>query len=134
MITAERVELYNYVPYPGENIPIPVETFPVDELVPTEEEIEGAVKLLHNHHSGGTSGMRDEHLKGWLAAARKKYKEKVEAGEETTESNRRGGSYVGYVYGGIQLCDGIGTRTDGVQGGATGGGGHVAGSGPDSQG
>ena len=30
MITEDRVELYNYVPYPGENIIIPVEPFPVD--------------------------------------------------------------------------------------------------------
>ena len=90
MIKADWVELYNYVLYPGENILIPVEPFPVEDLVPTEEDIEEAVKLLHNHHYGGTLGMRDEHLKWWLAAARKKYKEEAEAGEETTESNRGG--------------------------------------------
>ena len=33
--TAERVELYSYVPPPGKNIPISVEPFPVDNLVPT---------------------------------------------------------------------------------------------------
>ena len=48
------------------------------------------MKLLHNHHSGGTSGIQDKHLKGWLAAARKKYKEEAEAGEEMAESNRGG--------------------------------------------
>ena len=31
MITAERVELYNYVPYPVDNNPIPMEPFPVDD-------------------------------------------------------------------------------------------------------
>ena len=35
-ITAERVELYSYVPPLGDNIPIYVEPFPVDDLVPTE--------------------------------------------------------------------------------------------------
>ena len=34
--------------------------------------------------------MRAGHLKGWLAAARKKEKEEAEAGEETEESNRGG--------------------------------------------
>ena len=62
----------------------------MDDLVPTEEEIKGTVKLLHNHHSGGTSGMQDEHLKGWLEAARKNYKEEAEAEEKTVESNRGG--------------------------------------------
>ena len=36
-ITAEQVELYIYVPPPGANIPIYVEPFPVDDLVPTED-------------------------------------------------------------------------------------------------
>ena len=74
-ITAERVDLYSYVPPPGENISVSVEPFPVDYLVPTEEKIEWAVKLIYNHRSGGTSGMRAEHIKGWLAETRKKYRE-----------------------------------------------------------
>ena len=91
-ITAERVELYSYVPPPGDNIPISVEPFPVDDLVPMEDEIEGAVKLLRNHLSGGPAGVRSDRLKGWLAAERKKEKEEAEVGEETTESNRGGGA------------------------------------------
>ena len=51
--TAERVELYSYVPPPGTNIPIYVQPFPVDESVPTEDEIEWAVTQLRNHRSGG---------------------------------------------------------------------------------
>ena len=86
------MELYSYVPPLGENIPISVEPFPVENLVPTEDKIEGAVKRLRNHSSGGTSGMWDEHLKGWLSASRKKEKEEEEAGEETTESNKGGGA------------------------------------------
>ena len=73
-ITAERVELYSYVLPPGENIPISVEPFLVDDLVPTKDEIKRAVKRLRNHRSGWTLGIRDEHLKGWLAAAGNKEK------------------------------------------------------------
>ena len=57
-ITAEQVDLYSYVPPPGENTPISVEPFPVDESLPTEDEIEWLVKRLCNHRSGGPSGMR----------------------------------------------------------------------------
>ena len=52
-ITAERVELYSYDPPPEVNIPISVEPLPVDNSVPTEDNIEWAVKLLRNHRSGG---------------------------------------------------------------------------------
>ena len=48
-ITAERVELYSYVPPPGANIPISVDPFLVDNWVPTEDEIYRAVKGLRNH-------------------------------------------------------------------------------------
>ena len=39
-ITVERVALYSYVTPPGENIQISVKTFPVDDSVPEEDEIE----------------------------------------------------------------------------------------------
>ena len=39
---AERVELYSYVPPPGENIPVSIDPFPVDDSVPMEDEIEWA--------------------------------------------------------------------------------------------
>ena len=35
-ITAERVALYSYVPPPGDNIPVVIETFLVKDLVPEE--------------------------------------------------------------------------------------------------
>ena len=41
-ITAERVDLYRHIPPLGENIPVSVEPFPVEDLVPTEDEIEWA--------------------------------------------------------------------------------------------
>ena len=71
-ITADQVDLYIYIPPPGDNIPVSVEQFPVDDSVPTEENIKWAVTRLHNHRSGESSGMRDKHLKGWLEEARKK--------------------------------------------------------------
>ena len=65
-ITAERVALYNYVPPPGENIPIDIQLFHVDDSVPEEGEIEWAVR---------PSGMQTEHVKHWLAATQKSEKD-----------------------------------------------------------
>ena len=38
-IMVDRVDLYRYVPPPGENIPVSVEPFPVDDSIPTEDYI-----------------------------------------------------------------------------------------------
>ena len=73
-ITEEKVDLYSYVPPPGENIPISVDTFTVEDSVPTEYNIEWAVKQIRNHCSGGTSRMRAKHIKGWMVEASKKEK------------------------------------------------------------
>ena len=51
-ITAERVTLYSSVPPPGENIPVIIQLFLVDDSVPEEGEIEWAVKRLCNNRSG----------------------------------------------------------------------------------
>ena len=80
---AERVNLYIYVSYPGENIPVTVAPAEVDDLVPTEDEIEDAVKKLRRNRSGGPSGMQAKHLKGWLAASNR-VRHAVEKGEENT--------------------------------------------------
>ena len=69
-ITADQVDLYRCLPPPGENTPVSVEPFPVEDSVPTEDEVKWEVKGLHNHCFGGVSGMRAEHIKGWLAEAR----------------------------------------------------------------
>ena len=68
-ITAERNELYIQVPSPGENIPVTVEPALIDDSVPTENEIEAAVKKLRRNRSGGPSRIRAEHIKGWLAVS-----------------------------------------------------------------
>ena len=70
-ITAEQTELYLRVPPPGENIPVNVDPTHIDDSVPTEDEVEEAVKKLRRNRSGGPSGIRAEHVKGWLAAARR---------------------------------------------------------------
>ena len=81
-ITAERVDLYSYVPPPGENTPVSIEPFPVYDSLPTEDNIEWVVKRLQNNRSGGPSGMRAEHLKVWLAEARKKERWEVAENQE----------------------------------------------------
>ena len=45
-ITAERVDLYCQVPPPGENIPVSVQTFQVEDSVPIEDNIEWAVRNI----------------------------------------------------------------------------------------
>ena len=77
-ITAELVDLYHHVPPPGEDIPVSVETFPVEDYVPIEDDIEWVVKRLQNHRSGAPLGMRTEQLKGWLAVAWKEEAKSVE--------------------------------------------------------
>ena len=61
----------------------------VDDSVPTEDEIEEVVKKLRRNRSGWTSGMQDEHLKGWLAAS-KRGKQAAEKGEEKSEGDEEG--------------------------------------------
>ena len=56
---------------PGNTIPVTIEPFVVEDGVPTEAEIERAVKRLRKNRAGGPSRMRAEDLKGWLAAARR---------------------------------------------------------------
>ena len=84
-ITAERVDLYRYVPSLGDNIPVTVRPVQVDNSVPTEDKIEKAVKNLRRNRSGGALGMRSEHLKGWLAASKREKREQAEKGGGKTD-------------------------------------------------
>ena len=86
----ERVKLYSYVPSPGTNIPATVRPVPVDGSVPTEDEIEEAVKNPRRNRSGGPSGMRAKHLKGWLAAPKQENREAAEKGEGKTKGEEGG--------------------------------------------
>ena len=56
----------------------------IDDSVPEEGDIEWAVKRLRNNRSGGTSRIRAEHIKRWLAAAQRAKKE-----EDTDEGDKR---------------------------------------------
>ena len=58
-------------------------------MVPTEDNIEEAVQKLWKNRSGWPSGMRANHLKGWLAASNRG-KLAVEKGEEKTEEEEEG--------------------------------------------
>ena len=64
---------------PGDTIPVTIEPFVVEDGVPTEAEVEWAVKRLQNNRAGGPSRMRAEDLKEWLAAARRGEKERETA-------------------------------------------------------
>ena len=61
----------------------------VDDSVPTEDKIEEAVNKLRRNRSGGLSGMRSEHLKGWLTAS-KRGKRAAEKGEKTEGEEEEG--------------------------------------------
>ena len=64
----------------------------VDHLVPEEGDIEWVVKGLRNNRSGGASRMRAEHIKRWIAAARRAEKEESTAeGEKMATATETGG-------------------------------------------
>ena len=89
-VTAERMDLYCYVPYPGNNIPLSVKPFPLDDPLPTEDKIEEVVKNIRRNRFGEPSGMRDEHLKGWVAASNMRYQETAEEGKCKTDDEEGG--------------------------------------------
>ena len=53
-------------------------------MVHTEDDIEEAFKKLRRNRSGRPSGMRAEHLKGWLAASNRG-KQAADKEEDKTE-------------------------------------------------
>ena len=62
-MSEERVELYRRPPPPpGRIIPVVLESFHVEDLVPEEGEVAGAVHHLHLNKACSPSGMRAEHL------------------------------------------------------------------------
>ena len=91
-ITAERVALYSYVPPLGGYIPVTIQPFLVDDLEPEEGWIEWAVKRLRNNRYGGASRMRAEHVKRWLAAARRAEKDRSTAGGEERATSTEAGN------------------------------------------
>ena len=70
-----------------------IKPFKVKDSVLEEREIEWAVKRLRNNRSWGPSRMRAEHIKGWLAAARRAEKGETTAaeGEKRATDIEKGG-------------------------------------------
>ena len=69
-----------------------------------------------------------------MAISGKEEREGVSGDRVGDNIEQQGGGIVYGIYRGINLGYGGGTCTDGIQGGATGGGGHVAVDGTDYQG
>ena len=61
----------------------------IDDSVPTEDEVEAAVKNMRRNRARGPSGIRAESIKGWLAAARRGGKA-AEKGKEKTAAEEEG--------------------------------------------
>ena len=68
----------------------------INDSVPTEDKISEAVKKLWRNRAGGASGIRAEHLKGWLAEA-KRGQMAEDKGEEKTEAEEEGRELWGKV-------------------------------------
>ena len=131
--SAYWVTLYSRIPPPGDNIPVTIEPFAVEDGVPTDAEIELAVKRLRNNRAGRPSRMRAEDLKGWLAAARRGEKER-EAATKTGGGKRTRRTPDKHNSGWIELCAGVRTCTHGVSGQGSGRGGNMAGGGTHPEG
>ena len=52
-VTAEQAQLYSRVPPPGDAIPVTIDPHKVEDGVPSEAEVEWAVKRLRNNRAGG---------------------------------------------------------------------------------
>ncbi len=70
--TAEWVELYAKVPLMGAPLPFNFPYFTVPDGVPTDDEVRKVVRGLQNGQVGGATGMKAEHLKGWLDTIQRK--------------------------------------------------------------
>ena len=107
-ITSERVALNFHVPPLGEKIPISIKPFPVDDLVPTEDNIEWEVQrlVLRDNRFLNPSGMRSEHLQQYTGST------------ESGGGGRGGGGYSGRDRGGIdnRIGDGYGDGDINVNG------------------
>ena len=73
---------------PGESILLSVNPLQLEDLAHTEDEIEWSVWRLRNNHSGGPSGIRAEHLIGWLEETRKAEEAAKKAMEEEAEATK----------------------------------------------
>ena len=70
-VTNDRIQLYQQeLPSPpGDPIPVLVQPDPINDSVPTPEEISAAVRGLRSGSAPGASGIRPDDLKQWCHAA-----------------------------------------------------------------
>lgn len=68
-VTNECADLYREEDPIGAPIPIHVQPKPINDTVPSEEEIQNAVSHLRNNKASGPSKMKGEHVKEWLDRA-----------------------------------------------------------------
>ena len=52
-------------------MPVTIEPALIDNSLPTEDEIAATVQKLRRNRSGGPLRICAEHIKGWLAAAKR---------------------------------------------------------------
>ena len=72
-VTTEYANLYSQTPPPGDPVPITVAPFNILDDVPDDAEIEVAVRRLRRGKAPGPTGLRADHLKEWLDAARREH-------------------------------------------------------------
>ena len=121
-------------------IPVSINPFQVEYLVPTEDKIEWAVRRIQNNRQRPL-GVRANHFQEWLVEARKEEEEaaKVMEGAEAAigvPGVGRGGGGEGDVdrEGDYALGEGGGPGEGVFWGGADGGRSYVTSGGPDPQG
>ena len=69
------MDLYQKVSPPGDPIPINVEPFDIEDLVPADAGLREVVAGLRNGRAGGSRGIKAEHIKVWLRGIREEEEE-----------------------------------------------------------
>jgi len=83
--TAERVDLYAKAPPLGPPLPNNFPFFAISDDLPSDSEVRKVVRGLKNGRAAGATGMKAEHLKGWLDAIQREEKAAEEdPGREST--------------------------------------------------
>ena len=72
--TAKRVNLYERAAPMGAPLPFNFPFFKISNDMPTDLEVHAVVRGLQNGRTRGATGMKAEHLKGWLDKVQHKEK------------------------------------------------------------
>ncbi len=82
---AKRVELYARAPPLGPPLPYNFPSFAIVDELPSDAKVRKVVRGLRNGRAGRATGMKAEHLKGWLDAVQPEEKVAEEdPGREST--------------------------------------------------